>query len=239
MKAIITYCLILLFSFHSYSQTSDNDSSKTKLELFPKEHGDKKWKFLLSLDARRSYFDGTKVKINGLRIGTEYKGVHRFGLGFYWLNKNAVFHDITVPVPDQDLESKEVRFNLGYTSLFYERVFLKTRYWEVDFPIHLAGGRVEGFYKDTIGAFKRFTERPFSALIPSTQVKFYPLEWLAIRGSLGYRILFNKGSEVYITFRTAFYGYGLSVNVLGLYRAVFKKEKKKDSTSEEKNQETR
>ncbi|MEO9533573.1 MAG: hypothetical protein ABJG68_01135 [Crocinitomicaceae bacterium] len=239
MKSIITYCLCCIISISTYSQSTKTDTSKTKLELFPKQHGEKNWKFLLSLDARRSYFDGTKVKINGLRIGTEYKGVHRFGLGFYWLNKNAVFQDITVPVADQDLDSKEVRFNLGYTSLFYERVFLKTRYWEVDFPVHLAGGRVEGFYKDTIGAFKPFTERPFSALIPSTQVKFYPLEWLAIRGSLGYRILFNTGSEVKRTFRTAFYGYGLSVNVLGMYRAVFKKENKKNSTTEQNNQETR
>ena len=217
----------------TFSQESDSSSTK-KLEYFPKSNGDKTWKFLLSLDARRSYFNGTKIKINGLRIGTEYKGVHRFGLGFYWLNNKVAFNDIIVPREDQDLVDPEVRFNLGYSSIFYERVFIKTKYWEVDFPLHLAGGRVEGFYKDTIGAFKPFTERPFSALIPSTQVKFYPLSWLSIRACLGYRIVFNTGSEVKRTFRTAFYGYGLSVNVLELYKVIFKKEKKENSESEKR-----
>jgi hypothetical protein len=225
MLKVITYCLILLLSSSSYSQVSDSMKTKQTIKLFPEKDGDQTWKFLFSLDARRSYFNGTKVKINGLRIGTEYRGVHRFGLGFYWLNGSAVFNDITVTKQDQDIVDKEVRFNLGYTSLFYERVLLKTRWWEVDIPLHLAGGRVEGFYKDTIGAFRPFTERPFSALIPSAQVKFYPLAWLSIRGSAGYRIIFNTGSEVKKTFRTAFYGYGLSINVLGLYRAVLKKEK--------------
>lgn len=233
MNKHVTYILFLLLLFPAQSQSPDTSQTK-KIEYFPKKHGDKKWKFLLSLDARRSYFAGTKIKINGLRLGTEFQGVHRFGVGFYWLNKRAVFNDIIVPQLDQDLIDPEVRFNLGYSSLFYERVFLKTRYWEVDLPVHLAGGRIEGFYKDNIGAFKPFTQRPFSALIPSSQVKFYPFTWLAIRGSLGYRLIFNTGSEVKRTFRTVFYGYGLSLNILQLYKVVFKKEKDTNSSKDEK-----
>ncbi|MFT4599907.1 MAG: hypothetical protein ACI857_000074 [Arenicella sp.] len=217
--------LLILVLFTNSIAHSQTDSIKTsKIELFPSKYGQKNWRFLIGLDARRSYFASTKIKINGLRLGTVYQGVHRFGFGFYWLNKNISFNDINVASTTQDLLEPEVRFNLGYSSIFYERVFLKTRWWEVDFPIHLGAGRIIGTYKDTLGAFQKFTEEPFSALIPSAQVKFYPFTWLAIRGSGGYRFTMSKVTAVKKTFRNAFYGYGLSINVLGLYRAIFKKE---------------
>ncbi|OIQ37673.1 MAG: hypothetical protein BM555_00335 [Crocinitomix sp. MedPE-SWsnd] len=225
MKTIITIIAIIGSSI-SYSQ---NDSIKqTKVELFPSQHGEKKWKVLIGLDARRSFFAGTKIKINGLRLGAEYKGVHRFGFGFYWLNKNVIFNEAVSNQPTQDLADPEVRFDLGYSSIFYERVFLKTRWWEVDIPIHLGGGEITGRFKDTLGAYQQFTKAPFSALVPSVQVKFYPFTWLAIRTSGGYRFTMSQTNEVKRTFRNAFYGYGLSLNILGLYRAVFKKEKNQD-----------
>jgi len=223
VKTIITI-IVLICSSLSYAQ---NDSTnQTKVELFPSRYGEKKLKVLIGLDARRSFFAGTKIKINGLRLGAEFKGVHRFGFGFYWLSKNVIFHDVIDGQPTQDLIDPEVRFNLGYSSIFYERVFLKTRWWEVDLPIHLGGGEITGRFKDTLGAFQQFTKAPFSALVPSIQVKFYPFTWLAIRGSAGYRLTMSEVQEVKKTFRNGFYGYGLSVNIIGLYRAIFKKEKK-------------
>ena len=170
MRLIIS--IFLLFS--CINLHAQSDSITQKVELFPSKYGQKKWKVLVGLDARRSFFDGTHIKINGLRLGAEYKGVHRFGFGFYWLNKNIVFDRVVTGVEGQDISEPEVRFNLGYSSIFYERVFIKTRWWEVDFPVHLGGGRIIGTYKDTIGAFQKFTEAPFSAFIPSAQVKFYP-----------------------------------------------------------------
>jgi hypothetical protein len=220
-------CVLLFIAFvllqpFAYSQ----DSSKIKLTYFPKSYGEKKWKPLICLDARRSYFAGNKVKINGLRFGASYKGVHNFGFGFYWLNKKVSFNNITDLSPNQNIENPEVRFNLGYSSIFYERVFIRTSRWEIAFPVHLAGGRILGYYKDTIGTFIPYTERPFSALIPTVQAKFYPISWLAIRTLVGYRIVFNSNQEVKQTFRTAFLGYGLSINPIELYKTLFKKNKK-------------
>jgi len=226
------FCLILLVCIQGLAW-SQSDTTSSKIDLFPHHYGDKNWKMLVGLDARRSFFNGTKIKINGLRIGAEYRGVHKFGLGFYWLNKRVIFEDVLVGSEGQDIAAPEIRFDLGYSSLFYERVFLKTRWWEVDFPIHLGAGRILGFYKDTIGAFQSFIEAPFIALIPSTQVKFYPLTWLALRGSVGMRLTSSENNIVKQTFRTAFYGYGLSVNIIGLYKSVFRKEKQK-SISDEK-----
>jgi hypothetical protein len=234
--AVVIWFMLSIFPLLSSAQDSTISSNKT--ELFPKEYGDKNWKILIGLDARRSFFAGTKVKINGLKLGAEYKGVHRFGLGFYWLNRNIVFDDIAVGEANQDLNDPEVRFTLGYSSIFYERIFLKTRWWEVAFPIHLGGGSITGTYKDTLGAYPQFVSRPFSALLPSAQVKFYPLTWLAIRVSGGYRLTFNTQPEVKQAFRTVYYGYGLSINPLEFYRAIFKKKKNEKNTHPENEEES-
>lgn len=229
---IFLFLSIITFSYVSYSQ---KDSTKEALVYFPKSIGDKNWKVLVSLDARRSFYDRTFIKVNGIRLGATFKGVHSFGNGFYWLSRSAVFRDIIDDKPDQDIVDPEIHYTLGYSSIFYERVFLKTRWWEVDFPVHLAIGKITGTYKDTAGTLLPFADRPFSALIPSGQAKFYPLTWVSIRASFGYRLVFNTVPEVKETFRTVFFGYGLSINPVGLYRAIFKKEKKpSENNSEEK-----
>jgi hypothetical protein len=228
-----TYCafLLVVLPFTSISQETVEDTTK-KITLFPKSFGDKKWKFLIGLDARRSFFSSIPVKINGLKIGAEYKGVHRFGLGFYWLKKNLVFTDITVNQPDQAVEP-EVRFDLGYSSLFYERVFLKTRWLEISFPFHLGGGSINASYRDTIGAMQFLFRKPFSAALLSSQIKFYPWPWIAFRVSGGYRITFNADKEVKQAFNQPFYGFGLSINIVGLYYAIFKRKNIKKMNKEE------
>lgn len=212
--------LVFLSSFNSYTQSDTITAPVKKVQLFPKEHGDKKWKFLFGFDARRSFLRGNKIKINGLKIGAEFRGVHRFGLGFYWLNRNSVFTDIAVYEPDA-FQPPEVHIDLSYTSIFYERVFLKTRWWEIAFPIHLGAGSIRGEYRDSLSALKPLLRQPFSALLVSTQVKFYPLTWLAIRVSGGYRFNYNTSTLIKEAFNRPFYGFGVSVNIVGLYKAIF------------------
>lgn len=233
MKLVKNISLIVLVFTISSTLYSQKDSSSSKITYFPKSIGEKNWKVLVSLDARRSFYDRTFVKVNGLRLGATFRGVHNFGNGFYWLNKSAVFKDVLEDKPDQDLENPEIHYTLGYTSIFYERIFIKTRWWEVDFPLHLAAGRVTGTYKDTAGVQLPFADRPFSAIIPSGQAKFYPFTWLSVRGSFGYRLVFNTVPEVKETFRTVFFGYGLSLNPVELYKSVFKKKKKSETENEQ------
>ena len=235
MPKTLVYILFLICSFmvaqNAYCQ---KDSTKERIRYFPKSIGEKNWKVLVSLDARRSFYDRTFIKVNGLRLGATFRGVHNFGNGFYWLSKSAVFKDVLDDKPDQDIQNPEIHYSLGYTSIFYERVFIKTRWWEVDFPLNLAVGRITGTYRDTTGVLLPFAERPFSAIIPSGQAKFYPFTWLSIRGSLGYRLVFNTVPEVKETFRTVFFGYGLSINPIELYKTVFKKNNKPKNGSTDK-----
>lgn len=224
------FIFILSFPFTIHAQ-SDSTEVSSKIKLFPSQYGTKKWKFVIGLDARRSFLSGLPVKLNGLKIGAEYKGVHRFGIGLYWLNRNAVFTDIIVDEPDASTDP-EVHFNLGYTSLFYERVFLKTRWWEIALPIHLGGGSIRGNYRDTANTLRPLVDKSFSALAFSNQIKFYPLTWLAIRVSGGYRLTFNTTSEIKQAFNRPFYGFGLSINVVELYKKIFKGNKKNEKKLE-------
>ena len=219
-------------SNHSYSQADtitviqelDKNDSTLKFKLFPKEYGSKKWKFMLGLDARRSFFRDTPVKINGLRTGLEYKGVHRFGLGFYGLSKQLVFTEIAVDHPAAT-DSSRVLFSVGYASLFYERVLFKSRKWEFAIPTELSGGTISGYFEDSLGIFLPLIESPFSALSVGFQTKYYVFSWLAPRASVGYRLTFNTSPEVRGAFNRPYYSFGVQILLGELYRAVFKKNK--------------
>lgn len=182
---------------------------------------------MLGLDARRSFFKGTPVKINGLRTGLEYKGVHRFGLGIYGLSKNAVFNNIQVDHPAAT-DTSRVIFNVTYGSLFYERVFFKSPKWEFAIPTEFSAGSISGSFEDTTGVFKPFVESPFSALSLGFQAKYYVFKWLAPNVSLGYRFTFNTLPEVKGTFNRPYYSFGVQILLGELYRAIFKREKKED-----------
>ena len=161
------------------------------------------------------------MKINGLRFGVEYKGVHRFGLGIYELNKNVEFSDVSLPYSDAPLQTS-VKFNVKYTGFFYERVFYKNPKWEFSIPTYLAGGSVQGIYQDTSGTFQNFVDRPFSAIGISAQAKYYFWGWLIPHVSLGYRLTFNTDQEVKNAFNSPYFSFGVSVGIMELYRRIFK-----------------
>jgi hypothetical protein len=193
-------------------------------KFFPRYYGDKNWKFLLGLDARRSFFRGAPVKINGLRTGLEYKGVHRFGLGFYGLSKQVVFTGIHVDNPAAT-DTSRVLFNVGFASLFYERVLFKSPKWEFAIPAEFSGGTISGSFEDTSGVFLPLVESPFSALSLGFQAKYYVFSWLAPNVSVGYRLTFNTSHEVQGAFNRPYYSFGVQIILGELYRAVFKRKK--------------
>jgi len=217
-KKILFIILIFNGSIYVFGNQSNKDTSK--VEFFPKSVGKKKWKIIVGLDARRSFFGTQKVKINGIRLGTQYKGVHKFGFGFYSLKKNIEFNGLDINKPDAQLPST-VLVDFNYNSLFYERVFLKTKRWEISFPIHLGGGKLKSQYLNNLGNYKQWDKRNFSVLSGGVQVKFYILTWLTSRVSFGYRHTFNTLPELSNSLNKPFYAYGLSISLGELIRSIF------------------
>lgn len=87
-KIIGLLLITILFNINLFSQTS-TAKNQNRNTFFPTELGNKKWKPLISLDARRSFFKERPVKINGFKLGVQYLGVHRMGIGFYNLDRNV------------------------------------------------------------------------------------------------------------------------------------------------------
>lgn len=218
---IILLTCLFLRGTSSYSQ--ELDSSAHKIEWFPKSYGEKQWKFLLGFDARRSFLKTRPVKINGLRIGLKYRGVHRFGLGVYGLSRDLVFTDIPIEAPDAT-DTSRVLFNLSYASVFYERVFYRTPKWELSLHFLLSGGSLTGRYEDSSGVFRQNIDEPFSAFSAGVQAKYYFLPWLAGRISTGYRFLFNTSPELKTAFNAPYYGFGAQILLSELYRSLFRKD---------------
>jgi hypothetical protein len=218
LKKITFIILFLYYGINVFGSINYTDTSK--VQLFPKSVGKKKWKLLIGLDARRSYFESQKVKINGIRLGLQYKGVHRFGFGFYSLSEKIEFNNIELNKVDAQLPSK-ILVDVNYNSLFYERVFLKTKRWEISFPVHLGGGQLKRQYLNNLGNYKQLDKKRFSVLSGGVQVKFYILTWLAPRISFGYRQTFNTLPEISNAFNKPFYAYGLSISLGELVRSIF------------------
>ncbi len=217
-KLFIFIVLINFYSTHLFGEVNITDS--TKVKLFPKSIGNKKWKLLVGLDARRSFFESQKVKINGIRLGVQLKGVHRFGFGFYNLSKDITFNNMAVDKPDAQIPTK-VLVDVNYNSIFYERVFLKTKRWEISFPLHLGKGLFKRQYLNNLGNYKQWDKKSFSLFNAGVQVKFYILSWLAPRVSFGYRYTYKTLPEIQEAFNKPYYAYGLSISIGELIRTIF------------------
>jgi hypothetical protein len=214
--------IILLWSIAILNQsalTAQNlDTNRT---FFPKSYGTKKWRPLIGFDAYRSFYSGAPVKFNGIRFGAEFIGVHRFGFGFYGLKKDLVFSDLTVSSPHAT-DTSQVKFQLNYSAFFYERVFYKTKRWEISIPLYLGGGALNGFVEGSDGIFYKYLATSFSLLNTGINAKYYLFSWLAPRIGSGFRFTFNTEKNLRKAFNGPYYTFGISILVGELYKAVFK-----------------
>lgn len=223
MPKSLTIIVFFLFLGNSFGHLSVPLKYSTERVFFPKCYGEKKWKVLVGLDARRSYFNDQKVKINGLRIGAQYKGVHRFGFGFYELRGSIFIKNSVVDQPDA-INPTDLRVSVDFSTLFYERVLYKVPKWEVSLPIYLGSGKIRSEYINNLGNYKNLSKTPFSVLGIGISAKYYILTWLAPRVTFGHRLTYNTNADIRKAFNKPFYAFGISISLGELYKSVFKKD---------------
>lgn len=143
-----------------------------------------KYKFDFVLDARRTFISNVPAQLLGVRMGLEYRRVHRFGIGIYALGSDvhvSSFKDLDIPFD-------EAVVRLNYATLFYERVLYFHRKWEWSTALHV--GMVE-----TSGSYRMFNQDKWQPL-PDRQVRilefsttgYYNLTWWCNLGlGVGYR----------------------------------------------------
>ena len=227
LRTLLFMLLAFVPSLKSHSQAKNTiENPDTTRRIFPVTHGSKKWKPNISLDANRSYYKGIPVKINGVRAGVEYLGTHRFGLGYYWLNRKGLLIDLPIDLPASGTDTSLVQINLSYGTLFYERVFFKNKRWEIDLPMHAGLGVIKNKPEDGSLINTDFLTRPsFVSLSPGFTVKWYVLYWLAPHVGFQYRWLLNSEASLRDAFSGPYYSFGVKVLVGEIYKHVIKDKK--------------
>jgi hypothetical protein len=190
-------------------------------DWLPPAVGDKKWKPLVGFDSRRSSFDDRKVKFIGLRLGAQHRGVHRFGLGFYRMNRGEIYDGILVDRPDASADA-EVQYIAGFATLFYERVIMQAGKLELATPIYIGGGTVEELYKDVAGTFRPFVQEPFSVLGFGVMAKYRIFHWIEPGFGGGMRFIYNSRPEVVRTLQRPYYAFKVSILLGEFYRHVIR-----------------
>lgn len=212
MKRTLQNSYLIIFLLLSISANGQLDSVRTSIvnKILPKEVGDRKWKQLIQLDPYRSFYRDQPIKVNGFRIGVQYLGVYRFGLGFYRLDRRVIFKSVKIDLPNST-DTSEVIFKAEYMTLFVERVLYRSKRWEYSLPIDFQYGKLGGYYEDINSNFLELPNQVFVGMSFGFQTKFFIFPWLAPRVAVGQRILFNPNEEIKKSFNKPNYTVGLQI----------------------------
>lgn len=214
-------CSFLIFFISiSVNLCAQTDTShQEKRHWFPEKLGKSYWSPLFGMDARRSWLSGQSIKINGVRAGVTYKGVHRFGGGFYWMKRDAEYYGITVTEIDAAPDAL-VKLDTRFIAGFYERVVYRSPRWNLAVPLMFSFGSIRGYYENTTGEFPKYYEKPFSAMTTGIHTKLYLMTWLVPRLHFGYRFTFNTTKEIKSAFDGFYFAWGVSVSPWDLIRRI-------------------
>lgn len=153
----------------------------------------KKWKFDFVLDARQTIISNTTARLLGVRLGLEYRRVHRFGIGIYNFGDGISLTSLN----EIDTAIVESVLNLSYTSIFYERVLFFNPKWEWSAAVHQGFGNISGWYRfngdPTRITFPEKRVRPFEL----STIGYYNLTWwCSVGAGVGYRFMRGTPEEV-------------------------------------------
>lgn len=216
----ITVFLLFFGSFSTFSQGSEEDTLR---KWFPQKLGKANWKPSFGFDARRSWYAGNPIKISGYRLGATYKGIHRFGLGYYYLKRKSLYDDVVVGLPDE-ASPVIVKYRINAIAAYYDRTIYKSSKWHITIPLVVSFGQIRGLYLTDLGLFSEYYKRPYSAISTGIDAHYYVFPWLAPRIHIGYRLTFNTSIEVKKTFDRIYYAYGISVLPFELKKWIEKRQ---------------
>jgi hypothetical protein len=184
----------------------------------------KKWKPELQFDGRYTVLNGEAARIFGLRFGAEHKRVHRFGVGIYgWSSA------INERVSNQTGKTEEFRYNLSYSSIFYERVMYFSRKVEFALTAHLGGGTISSSVKaagETI-----FHSQDTQEVLPLeiSGSGFYNFTWwLSVGGGLGYRYMRRAPDIIRNQLNGQVYVLKARLRITKLLRSIYNKDVKNE-----------
>lgn len=144
----------------------------------------KKWKFDFVLDARRTFIGNQSAQLAGIRMGAEYRRVHRVGIGIYGLTNSVPVNNLSgyaQPIAEADVA-------LSYASVFYERIWFFARKWEWSSAFHVGTGIISGNFRSADSELWNTLEDKRASIFELSTIGYYNLTWWCNLGAgLGYR----------------------------------------------------
>ena len=228
-KGLLTILLLAgMMANPLYSQPVEPYVNIFRKDTTPKPDKNKV-KFILQLDARRSFVLNQSVRFYGLRLGLEYNYKHRFGIGIYGINDPVLLTNAPVLVPSRDsidpfIDTVDLMFDFDYWSFFYERVIYRNRRWEASVPIHLGLGRINGSYRDRRERLWVPIDYPVALSEISAVGQYNVFRWLGLGTGMGYRWLWVGDQRVRSAYNAPVYMIKVKVMVGELYKSVFRRD---------------
>ncbi|WP_157547503.1 hypothetical protein [Hymenobacter sp. DG25A] len=141
-------------------------------------------RLVFQFDQRFSLLNQKVVGINGLKLGVEWRGRLRTGLGFYMLSGGVPTRaplPPTMPAGTRD----ELRFRYGVA--YAEYVLIGTPRWELSTPTQLGVGRYYARYQQPDGQVTRTPKRNIFIVEPSVAGHVRVFRWVGLGAGVGYR----------------------------------------------------
>jgi hypothetical protein len=178
----------------------------------------------IGLDARSSSIEGSKVRVAGLKLGVEYRRIHRFGIGLYGLSNAIEKNNVVLDVP-----SRKVNYLFSYQSLYYDRVLFFNPKWEVSSALHLGGGKVETSYLPLLGnSFQPYNVQEVSVMEITANVQYNFFYWLSIGVGGGGRVIFRGPKQIRKAYSAPVTLFTINIRVVKLITSIFNKNVKNE-----------
>ena len=170
------------------------------------QHSPNKYKFNFQFDNRYSDIRSNQITIFGAKVGVQYKNLTRFGVGASFIPSPVdVTGTLQVKIKNKFLtRTTDEKISFWYFSLYNDWIFYKNKHWECFATEQIGYGKPVYVY-EVNGATVREDEVPLLVNELSGQVNYKVLSWMGLGVGMGYRNIWNGGSEMKDTFNAPIY----------------------------------
>ncbi len=180
-------------------------------------------RFFCNLLTYNSFVSDEFVNFFGFKAGLKYNKRIKFGLGFFYLNPNAVVSSIRVQ-EDSLVTQTNGELQARFFTLSAEYIYFSKFPWQFSvFPLEFGVGGAHYRYISQLGDHPRL-ETPDVALIfyqPSITAQYSIFKWFGVGASAGYRFTLYSSKEVKEDFNSIGFSIGIRLFVDEAYKAVF------------------
>ncbi|WP_375434138.1 hypothetical protein [uncultured Hymenobacter sp.] len=139
---------------------------------------------VFQLDIRNSIVNRRFVSVPGLKLGVEWRGRLRTGIGVYLLSNGIPSRQ---PIPAELPANTRAELRLRYVAGYGEYVVLGNPRWEIATQLQLGVGKTYAHYTLPDESRVRSPKRVIWLVEPSLAAQMRVYRWLALGSGLGWR----------------------------------------------------